>query len=239
MADDTRQSADPPMPPHELSKEALTVHPEHKPFSGAQWKSSEASPYKPPENANMLAGGTQHTAGGQIPEVSITNAFDGGLKWSDFTDLPKKPCVRDSLLMGIGAGFAMGGLRVIFRGKPNFRDRFAQKFRESRSSEVAPIATASNWAAGTFCLSSAGMYQYCHFRRSAEKEGVMRAVEILNRKELEKKAREARKERLREERRELKDKEQDAQFAALREKAEGSGARAGENGAGKSWWKVW
>nr|POE90380.1 hypothetical protein CFP56_71105 [Quercus suber] len=106
MADDTRQSVEHPSTPPDLSKESLNVHPEHKPFSGSQWKSAEAAPYKPPENANMLAGGTQHTAGGQMPEVSITNAFDGGLKWSDFTNLPKKPCVRDSLLLGIGAGFA-------------------------------------------------------------------------------------------------------------------------------------
>lgn len=62
----------------------------------------------------------------------------------------------------------------------------------------------------------------------------MRAVEILNRKELEKKARETRKDRIREERRELKDKEQDTQLAALKEKAEGS-----RSGGGKSWWKVW
>lgn len=111
MADDTRQ------PPEDLSKAALTVHPEHKPFSGSQWKAPEAQPYKPPENANLLAGGTQNTAGGKIPEISITNAFEGGLKWSDFTDLPKKPCVRDALLLGITAGFAIGGLRGVFRGE--------------------------------------------------------------------------------------------------------------------------
>jgi len=58
----------------------------------------------------------------------------------------------------------------------------------------------------------------------------MRAVEILNKKDNEKRAREARKERMREERRKAKDVEQDAQLAALK------GAQEGE---GRSWWKVW
>ena len=64
----------------------------------------------------MLAGGTENTAGGKLPEVSISNAFDGKLKWEDFTELPKKPCVRDSLMTGIGGGFALGGVRTIFGG---------------------------------------------------------------------------------------------------------------------------
>lgn len=58
----------------------------------------------------------------------------------------------------------------------------------------------------------------------------MRAVEILNKKEMEKQAREQRKEKMREERRQAKDKEQDAQIAALNAKGDGGG---------KPWWKVW
>lgn len=57
----------------------------------------------------------------------------------------------------------------------------------------------------------------------------MRAVEILNKKEIEKKAREQRKETLRQERREAREKEQDAQYAALKERESG----------GKPWYKVW
>lgn len=64
----------------------------------------------------MMAGGTEHTAGGKTPEVSLSNAFDGGLKLSDFTELPKRPCVRDALMTGIGSGFAFGGIRAIFGG---------------------------------------------------------------------------------------------------------------------------
>lgn len=76
------------------------------------------------------------------------------------------------------------------------------------------------------------MYQYCMYKRQAEKEGMMRAMEILNKKDAEKKAREQRKEQLREERRIAKEKEQDAQFAALNMAAPGQGS-------GKSWWKFW
>ena len=83
---------------------------------------------------------------------------------------------------------------------------------------------------------SAGMYQYCLFKRQAEKEGMMRAVEILNKKDIEKKAREAQKERQKEERRRLKEQEQETQFAALRE---ASDVKIDGGGTAKSWWKVW
>ena len=130
MADDTRQS-----PKEDLSKEALTVDPNYKPFTGEQWQDAKKD-YRPP-NANMLAGGTQNTAGGKIPEVSITNAFDGGLKVSDFTDLPKKPCVRDALLTGMGAGFAAGGIRAIFGGE---RDVDYLKLRRNADVQQQPYS---------------------------------------------------------------------------------------------------
>ena len=104
MADDTRKQ-----PKEDLSKEALTVDPNYKPFSGSQWKGNE--PVKPPENANMMAGGTQHTAGGKEPEVNLVNAIKTG---RPFTEVHKAPCVRDSLLQGIGAGTAIGATRMIF-----------------------------------------------------------------------------------------------------------------------------
>lgn len=111
MADDTRQN-----PKEDLSKEALTVDPNAKAFSGSQWSGAkENETYKPPANANAMAGGTQHTAGGKVPEVTIGNAFEGGLKMQDFYDFPKRPCVRDALMTGIGVGFALGGLRLVFK----------------------------------------------------------------------------------------------------------------------------
>lgn len=110
MADDTRQQ-----PREDLSKEALTVDPNRKSFSGEQWKDFKKNYKSPP--ANMLAGGTENTAGGKLPDVSISNAFDGGLKMTDFTELPARPCVRESFLTGLGSGAAFAGVRLIFRGK--------------------------------------------------------------------------------------------------------------------------
>lgn len=112
MADDTRQPDELP-----INKDTLTVNPENKPFTGTQWQGGKQIPYQPPENANMMPGGTDNTAGGKAPEVSIWNAFSNGLKWDDFKELPKRPCVRDALMTGIGAGFSAGGIRAIFGGK--------------------------------------------------------------------------------------------------------------------------
>lgn len=64
----------------------------------------------------------------------------------------------------------------------------------------------------------------------------MRAVEILNKKEIEKKAREAYKEKQREERRKLKDMELNEQYAKLREAKD---AKSDDGGISKPWWKVW
>ena len=100
MADDTRQ--------------ALNVNPDNKAFVGQQWDNAEPA-YKAPENANLMAGGTEHTAGGKVGDVTITDAAKT-IKWEEFKSLHKKPCVRDSLLAGIGTGFAFGSVRAIWRG---------------------------------------------------------------------------------------------------------------------------
>ncbi|GAB7363318.1 hypothetical protein MBLNU230_g3599t1 [Neophaeotheca triangularis] len=209
MADDTRQSDEPP-----INKDTLTVNPENKPFAGTQWQGGKQIPYQPPppQNANMMPGGTDNTAGGKAPEVTIGNAFAKGITWEDFKELPKRPCVRDALMTGIGAGFTVGGIRAIFG---------------------AGVKVACNWAVGSACFSSIGMHQYCMYKRQAEKEGMMRAVEILNKKEADKKAREARREKAREERRAKQEGDQDAKFAALK------GTEGGNGDSAKPWWKVW
>ena len=59
---------------------------------------------------------------------------------------------------------------------------------------------------------------------------MMRAVEILNKKEIDKKAREAQKEREKEDRRKVKEDELDVRYTQAREAKEG---------IAKPWWKVW
>ncbi|KAI5196386.1 hypothetical protein E4T42_08901 [Aureobasidium subglaciale] len=165
-----------------------------KAFTSEQWKDAEATHAKAPENANVYAAAaSQHTAGGSAADVTLTDAAKT-IKIDDFADLPKKPCVRDSLLTGMTAGFVVGSSRAIWR---------------------APIQSATNWAVGTFVIGSAAMYQYCQHKRLAEKEGMTRAMEIIDRKQVERKQKEARLERARELRRQKKEQEDNQKFADL------------------------
>lgn len=101
MADDVRQNTAPA--------------PEgDKAFQGQQWSEAARPTYKAPENANLMAGGTEHTAGGKVGDVTIVDAAKS-IKLEEFTSFHKKPCVRDSLLTGIGSGFAIGSVRLIWK----------------------------------------------------------------------------------------------------------------------------
>ena len=77
------------------------------------------------------------------------------------------------------------------------------------------------------------MYQYCQFQREAEKQGMKRAIEIIDRKQLERKQKEARMERARELRRQKKEEEDNKKFSELHENA------SEEQSPSKSWYKIW
>jgi cytochrome c oxidase assembly protein subunit 20 len=111
MADDTRNSAI----KEDLSREALTVDPTQKAFTGTQWQDGKAQGYKPPQNANLMPGGTENTAGGQTKEIGVGDALES-IKLEEFTEIHKKPCVRDALMTGIGSGFGIGGVRALIGG---------------------------------------------------------------------------------------------------------------------------
>ncbi|KAI9861477.1 MAG: hypothetical protein M1824_002369 [Vezdaea acicularis] len=113
---------------------------------------------KRPENANLLAGGTENTAGGKTPDIPSLGEIAKSIKIEEFKEVHQKPCVRESLLTGMGSGFAVGGIRAVLG---------------------ASIPRASNWAVGTFCFMSFGAYQYCQYRRYVEKQGMARAVEVV------------------------------------------------------------
>lgn len=75
----------------------------------------QAVPVAPP-NANALPGGSGlNTAGGKTKEAGVFDALKS-IKVTEFTEVHKKPCVRDSLLTGIGGGFGIGGVRAIWGG---------------------------------------------------------------------------------------------------------------------------
>ncbi|KAI9847628.1 MAG: hypothetical protein M1837_002202 [Sclerophora amabilis] len=155
--------------------------------------------FSPPANANVLPGGTTNTAGGAVEDVSIGKAVKT-IKLEDFTNVHRQPCVRDSLLAGILGGFGMGGVRAVLG---------------------ASIPKASNWAVGTFCTVSFAAYEVCQYRRHREQEGMRRAVEIIDRKKIE---REQKMQQTREARRKAKEEED---------------KKAEEQAKQKKGWKFW
>ena len=69
-------------------------------------------------SANALPlGSGQNTAGSHAtPPPTIKEGLKT-IRLEDFTQVHKYPGVRDSLLMGIGAGFGAGGLRFVLAGR--------------------------------------------------------------------------------------------------------------------------
>lgn len=69
-----------------------------------------------PENVNALPGGGLNTAGGRPKDAGLLKAIKS-VRLQELKEVHKKPCVRDALLTGIGAGFGVGGIRAIMGGK--------------------------------------------------------------------------------------------------------------------------
>ena len=74
-----------------------------------------APPPSPPPNANLLPGGTENTAGGRMPELTLLGVFRS-FTLEDFQTIHRKPCFRDALLAGISGGFLVGGVRAVLGG---------------------------------------------------------------------------------------------------------------------------
>ncbi|KAI9666716.1 MAG: hypothetical protein M1821_004652 [Bathelium mastoideum] len=120
----------------------------------------DISTIRPPPSANLMPGGTEHTAGGQTKPVTAADAVKS-IKLEDFKELHKKPCVRDAFLNGIPSGVAAGVVWTVLR---------------------APVTKAANWAVGTFCAVSFVSYEYCQYNRSVEKDGMKRAMQVMEQK---------------------------------------------------------
>lgn len=108
MADDTRDSRQPsPRGP----PPGVTVPPDHV---------NNPKVYEvfnaPPPSANALPEGSgQNTAGSKQEVPSLGEAIKT-VRLGDFKQVHMYPCVRESLLTGIGGGFAMGGVRALLGG---------------------------------------------------------------------------------------------------------------------------
>jgi cytochrome c oxidase assembly protein subunit 20 len=212
MAGDTRDGTSLPQTP--IAVGTNTIIPDGKAIGGKQHAPSF------PENANALPGGTVNSAGGRPQHAGVVDAAKT-IKLSDFTEIHKKPCVRDAFLSGIFGGFMLGGGRAILGGKHPLNQLLIRfSCMQHIDNTIASVVKASNWAVGTFCATSFVVYEMCMYRRSVEKEGMKRAAVIIDRKKIEK-------ERMMEERR------------ARRRKAKEEHDAKMEAQKRSNWWKPW
>ena len=182
MAGDTR---DPNTPTPRGPPPGATSPPEHVQTPNKVYEVF----HSPPENANALPDGSgRNTAGSHASSPGLGDAIKT-VKLEDFKKVHMYPCVRESLLMGIGGGFGMGGIRALWGGMSPFSIpiEFDAKEREA-DWFVAPIPKAANWAVGTFVFAGIANYEFCLYRRRLERAHMKRAVEIIDRKKAEKEA---------------------------------------------------
>lgn len=78
-------------------------------------KPEAQTPPPPRTPANIMPGGTAHTAGGEKADAAGPTYFEvvRNLGPEYYLNFHKRPCIRDSQLQGIAAGFAGGSLAAI------------------------------------------------------------------------------------------------------------------------------
>ncbi|KAK5454359.1 hypothetical protein LTS15_006359 [Exophiala xenobiotica] len=154
MADDTRQP-DNGTQDEQSQGERRPRRPRHE-FPKSQAQKMWEALGNPKDPINEMPGGTYNSAGGKPTEVSWRDAFSfsyqgKGPAWY------QTPCARDSLLVGMGAGGGIGGLRFVLRG-------------------LSSMVATTNYAVGAFALTAGGMYAWCEQRRKEEQRGIAQAV---------------------------------------------------------------
>jgi cytochrome c oxidase assembly protein subunit 20 len=111
MAEDTLESTAPNSEQHNNPQEQKK--PKHE-FPKSQVGKLWDAFGNPEESANVLATGPG-SSGRDSSDVTVTDAMKS-MSLKDATTFYKKPCARDSLLLGIGAGFGIGGVRGVLGG---------------------------------------------------------------------------------------------------------------------------
>lgn len=119
MADDTRKDGAPAkventVPPEEEESRLRKKQPRHPDFPQTQAGKLWEAFGKPEKPINEMRGGTYNTAGGRPRDITWKDALNINL--SEFSKLYQKPCVRDSLLVGLGGGFGVGSIRAVVGG---------------------------------------------------------------------------------------------------------------------------
>ncbi|GAP84997.1 putative mitochondrial cytochrome c oxidase protein 20-like protein [Rosellinia necatrix] len=148
-----------------------------------------------PERSH-IAGAPPTGTEGQPSKTSKPTFKEGmqSIKSDDFLKVHQIPCAREGFMTGIGAGAVVGVGRFVAGAR-------------------AP--KAANWAFGAFLLGSVIQWEYCQVQRRKERAAMARVVEVIDRKQAEKKA-------------------QAAEAARLKQEAEEKARQAQ-----KRWYKFW
>jgi cytochrome c oxidase assembly protein subunit 20 len=155
MADDTRKDGKASEPqyesrsieePHYIApetprpkrKKPMHAYPETQ--AGKMWKALQTE-----EPVNTMPGGMVNTAGGRPKEVSWRDAFNfgEGSFLGDLSKIPKTPCARDSLLVGIAAGGGLGGTSFVLTGKTSVGSHTTYSLTGNRHAQALTIMSYS------------------------------------------------------------------------------------------------
>lgn len=116
MAGDTRDPSNSSNPTPRGPPPGENVPPSHITSGTPKVYEIFNAPPQPPPSANALPDGSgQNTAGAHQPAPKFTDIVKT-VRIEDFAQVYMYPCVRESLLMGIGGGFGMGGVRALWGG---------------------------------------------------------------------------------------------------------------------------
>jgi cytochrome c oxidase assembly protein subunit 20 len=117
MADDTRQTEASQVengtePEIRRPRRPKPKHDFPKTQAGKLWEAFG----NPEEPVNTMPGGMVNSAGGRPPEITWRDAFKNPFATKDGRRFYEIPCAKDSLLVGISTGGAVGGVRFILKG---------------------------------------------------------------------------------------------------------------------------
>ncbi|KAL7619851.1 hypothetical protein AAE478_010396 [Parahypoxylon ruwenzoriense] len=128
-----------------------------------------------PKSESRVDGPTEGQANPSPP--SIKEGIQS-IKSDDFLSVHKIPCARQGFMTGIASGAVVGMGRYLKGG---------------------PVPKAANWAFGAFFIGCIAQWEYCRAQRSNERAAIARVVEVMDRKQAEKKAKAVEEARLKEE----------------------------------------
>ncbi|PYI07504.1 cytochrome oxidase biogenesis protein, Cox20 subunit [Aspergillus sclerotiicarbonarius CBS 121057] len=159
MADDARESTAPTPEVREPEQQAIPQErkPKHE-FPKSQVGKLWDAFGNPEEPVNMLPSAGAKS-GRTTKDITVTEAMKS-MSLENVTSFHKAPCARDSLLLGIGAGFGVGGVRGVVGG-------------------LRSVWTACNWAVGAFAITALAAHEFCQRRRVEELDGMKQAVELM------------------------------------------------------------